>query len=78
MTEKEARLKELFDSLKECQRCDLWESRTNVVFGSGSADADVVFVGEAPGYNEDLQAEPFVGAAGKFLDELLGEILCED
>jgi len=75
LTEKEARLNELYDSLKDCRRCDLSEGRTNVVFGSGSADADVVFVGEAPGRNEDLQAEPFVGAAGKFLDELLRDIL---
>jgi len=75
LTEKEARLNELYESLKDCRRCDLSEGRTNVVFGSGSADADVVFVGEAPGRNEDLQAEPFVGAAGKFLDELLRDIL---
>lgn len=75
MTEKEARLNELCDSLKDCRRCGLSEGRTNVVFGSGSADADVVFVGEAPGYHEDLKAEPFVGAAGKFLEELLKDIL---
>jgi uracil-DNA glycosylase family 4 len=68
---KEARLKTLFDSLKDCRRCDLWEGRTNIVFGSGSPDARLVFVGEAPGYHEDLQAEPFVGSAGRFLDELL-------
>lgn len=75
MTEQEARLKELHDSLVDCQRCDLSKGRTHVVFGSGSADADIVFVGEAPGRNEDLQAEPFVGPAGKFLDELLRDIL---
>ena len=75
MTEKEAKLKELQDSLVDCRRCDLSEGRINVVFGAGSADADVVFVGEAPGRNEDIQAEPFVGAAGKFLDELLRDIL---
>ncbi len=75
MTEKEAKLKRLHDSLVDCQRCDLSGGRTHVVFGSGSADADLVFVGEAPGRNEDLQAEPFVGPAGKFLDELLRDIL---
>jgi DNA polymerase len=75
MTEKEARLNALHDSLKDCRRCGLSEGRTNVVFGSGSADADLVFVGEAPGRNEDLEAEPFIGAAGKFLDELLRNIL---
>jgi DNA polymerase len=53
----------------------LSEHRTTVVFGSGSAEARVMFVGEAPGYNEDIQGEPFVGAAGKLLDELLQEIL---
>jgi DNA polymerase len=72
---KEAKLLSLAESLEGCQLCGLWEGRTNIVFGSGSPDARVVFVGEAPGYHEDLQAEPFVGSAGKFLDELLKEIL---
>jgi len=75
LSDKQARLSELHESLRDCRRCDLSEGRINVVFGSGSADADVVFVGEAPGRNEDLQAEPFIGAAGKFLDELLRDIL---
>lgn len=75
MTEKGTELNDLCESLKDCRRCDLSESRTNVVFGSGSPDANVVFVGEAPGYHEDLQAEPFVGSAGRFLEELLSEIL---
>jgi uracil-DNA glycosylase family 4 len=75
VTEKEKLLAELYESLKDCQRCGLAEGRTNVVFGSGSPDADLVLVGEAPGYHEDLQGEPFVGAAGKFLDELLSDIL---
>jgi DNA polymerase len=75
LTEKEGNLRELYESLKDCRRCNLSEGRSNVVFGSGSADADLVLVGEAPGYNEDLKAEPFVGAAGKFLDELLKDIL---
>jgi DNA polymerase len=52
----------------------LAETRTQVVFGVGAFDADIMFVGEAPGKNEDLQGEPFVGAAGKLLDRLLGEI----
>ena len=72
---KEAELKTLADSIGDCRRCDLWEGRTNIVFGSGSPDARLVFVGEAPGYHEDLQAEPFVGSAGRFLDELLRDIL---
>lgn len=49
-------------------------SATQLVFGDGNADTDVVFIGEAPGKNEDLQGKPFVGAAGKFLDEMLGMI----
>ena len=55
----------------QCTQCALCQTRTNVVFGDGAADAEVLFVGEGPGENEDLQGEPFVGAAGKFLDEML-------
>lgn len=67
-----------FEALREralgCTSCRLSETRTNVVFGVGDFGADLMLVGEAPGRNEDLQGEPFVGAAGKLLDELLGEI----
>lgn len=67
-----------FEALREraliCTACPLSETRTNVVFGVGDLGADLMFVGEAPGHNEDLQGEPFVGAAGKLLDELLAEI----
>jgi uracil-DNA glycosylase family 4 len=59
---------------RDCTRCALAESRTKVVFGSGDADADLMFVGEAPGANEDRAGLPFVGQAGKLLDQLLGEI----
>jgi uracil-DNA glycosylase family 4 len=60
---------------RECTRCaELAATRTSVVFGAGNADADLMFVGEAPGANEDLQGLPFVGAAGKLLETLLGEI----
>ncbi len=58
--------------LGDCHRCALAETRTNLVFGVGDGQARVMIIGEAPGKNEDLQGEPFVGAAGKFLDELLG------
>jgi uracil-DNA glycosylase family 4 len=75
LTEKESLLRDLHESLVDCRRCGLSEGRTNVVFGSGAADAELVLVGEAPGYNEDIQGEPFVGAAGRFLDELLRDIL---
>jgi uracil-DNA glycosylase len=53
---------------------DLTETATNLVFGAGNPDAEIVFIGEAPGKNEDLQGLPFVGAAGKFLDEMLAGI----
>lgn len=59
--------------VKNCQACALCETRTNIVFGDGDPHARVLIVGEAPGKNEDLQGKPFVGAAGKFLDELLEE-----
>jgi len=54
-----------------CTRCRLSQGRTQVVFGSGNADADVMFVGEAPGFHEDKQGLPFVGQAGKLLEKLL-------
>lgn len=60
--------------IKDCQNCSLGESRTKFVFGVGNPDADLVFVGEAPGKNEDLQGEPFVGKAGKLLDKILQAI----
>jgi DNA polymerase len=74
----QARREELlavFHQAKGCTRCpQLAATRTTVVFGSGNADADLMFVGEAPGRHEDLQGVPFVGQAGKLLDQLLGEI----
>ncbi len=75
MTEKAKALKQLSEVVEACQKCDLAQGRTTVVFGDGSPDADIVFVGEAPGYHEDLQGKPFVGSAGRFLDELLQDIL---
>jgi DNA polymerase len=65
---------ELRDSALVCTACRLAETRTNVVFGAGDPEARLMLVGEAPGRNEDLQGEPFVGAAGQLLDELLGSI----
>ena len=59
---------------KNCTKCDLCKTRTNVVFGVGPQKADIMFIGEGPGEQEDLQGEPFVGAAGKFLDEMLSII----
>src|SRR5205807_10334811 len=57
-----------------CTNCRLSEGRTQVVFGNGDSDADLMFVGEAPGFHEDQQGYPFVGQAGKLLDRLLGGI----
>lgn len=57
-----------------CTKCGLCETRHNVVFGVGPRDADVMFIGEGPGEQEDLQGEPFVGAAGKLLDDMLSII----
>lgn len=64
-------LYELYDKIKNCQRCPLGASRTNLVFGSGNPQAAIVFVGEAPGRDEDLQGEPFVGRAGQLLTKII-------
>ncbi|MEC4294718.1 uracil-DNA glycosylase [Adlercreutzia shanghongiae] len=64
-------LEELQTEVAACRRCPLCDGRTQTVFGVGSPEARVLIVGEAPGKNEDLQGEPFVGAAGKYLNELL-------
>jgi len=68
------RLQILEDYVRSCKRCSLHATRTNAVPGTGPVDADVMIVGEAPGFNEDVQGKPFVGAAGKLLDTLLGQI----
>ena len=64
----------LYHEVRDCHRCPLGAVRTNPVFGMGNADADLMFIGEAPGAEEDRQGKPFVGRAGKLLDELLAEI----
>ena len=63
--------KELEEQCLRCQKCALADTRTNVVFGVGSKTAEVMFIGEGPGENEDLQGEPFVGRAGQLLDDML-------
>ena len=65
-------LDELRVQVESCRRCPLCDGRTQTVFGVGNPHARVIFIGEAPGKNEDLQGEPFVGAAGHYLNELLG------
>ncbi len=73
-SERRELLKTVYEEARECVRCPLHQTRTTVVFGAGNANADVMFIGEAPGANEDRMGLPFVGQAGKLLDKLLGEI----
>ena len=61
----------LEQTCKSCRKCALADTRHNVVFGVGPRDAEVMFIGEGPGENEDLQGEPFVGRGGKLLDDML-------
>jgi uracil-DNA glycosylase family 4 len=68
------RLDELAREASTCTRCRLSAGRTQVVFADGNPDADLMFIGEGPGYHEDVQGLPFVGAAGQLLNRLLGEI----
>jgi uracil-DNA glycosylase family 4 len=68
------RLEELARTAAACTRCRLSAGRTHVVFADGDPDADLMFIGEGPGYHEDVQGLPFVGAAGQLLNRLLGEI----
>ena len=77
MTDATARastLRDYADATAGCTRCALAEGRTQVVFGAGHPDADLMFVGEAPGFHEDKQGVPFVGQAGKLLDSLLAGV----
>jgi DNA polymerase len=66
-------LRELREAAKGCRACDLWRNATQTVFGAGPAKAEVMFVGEQPGDQEDLAGEPFVGPAGRVFDEALAE-----
>jgi DNA polymerase len=67
-------LTDLYKEIQVCQKCILSQGRTNAVPGEGPEDADILFIGEGPGFHEDRQGRPFVGAAGKFLEELLAAI----
>lgn len=64
----------LYREIKVCQKCILAQGRTNTVPGEGPSDAEIMFIGEGPGFHEDRQGRPFVGAAGNYLDELLERI----
>lgn len=67
-------LESLREILGDCKECELYNTRTNIVYGYGSEEARIMFIGEAPGSHEDKQGYPFVGAAGKLLDQLLASI----
>ena len=67
-------LSELYEEIALCQQCEIAKYRTKVVPGEGAGDADILFIGEAPGWHEDQQGRPFVGPAGLYLDELLASI----
>ncbi|MFO7773854.1 MAG: uracil-DNA glycosylase [Dehalococcoidia bacterium] len=67
-------LARLYEEIEACQDCELAKHRTRAVPGEGAEDADLLFIGEAPGWHEDQQGRPFVGPAGQFLDQLLASI----
>lgn len=67
-------LTELYQQIELCYKCDIARARTKVVPGEGAENAEIMFIGEAPGFHEDQQGRPFVGPAGQFLDRLLGLI----
>ncbi len=67
-------LNELYQCIRSCHKCEISKARTNAVPGEGAENAEVMFIGEAPGWHEDKQGRPFVGSAGQFLDQLLKSI----
>jgi DNA polymerase len=67
-------LTEFYEEIANCQRCILSQARKNTVPGEGPEDAEIMFIGEGPGFHEDQQGRPFVGSAGRFLEELLEDI----
>lgn len=71
---KEHEIKFIENQVKNCKKCELWKTRNRPVPGDGNLDADIMLIGEAPGYNEDIKGLPFVGKAGKILDELLDSV----
>jgi len=74
LEERQAKLKAIAAEVAACQKCPLYRSRTRTVPGAGPADARIMFIGEAPGFHEDQQGLPFVGASGKYLTELLAGV----
>ncbi len=74
MKQKQEEINKLKNEILNCKKCKLGKTRTNPVIGEGSSEAKIMFIGEAPGFNEDKQGKPFVGQAGKIFDELLSSI----
>ncbi|MGC9398769.1 MAG: uracil-DNA glycosylase family protein [Anaerolineae bacterium] len=74
MTSAESTLEAIHKEIRACRRCPLHAGRTHAVPGAGPIQADIMFIGEAPGFHEDQQGLPFVGRAGQFLDELLADV----
>lgn len=74
IAEKTLRIEKLRAQIASCERCRLHKTRTHTVPGEGSLEADIMFIGEAPGRNEDLQGKPFVGRAGNIFDQLLSSV----
>ena len=70
----EVNFKNLEKKISNCKKCELWKSKTNYVFGKGSINTLILFIGEAPGKNEDKFGIPFIGKAGKLLDDLIRHI----
>lgn len=68
------RLDRFYNEIKDCMKCPLGKTRTRFVFGSGNPDADILLIGEAPGFHEDQKGVPFVGAAGNLLNKVLASI----
>ena len=72
MTDFEQKLKPIYEKCLHCEKCSLCKSRTNIVFSAGVPNSKLMLIGEAPGYYEDMEGEPFVGKAGQLLDKILG------
>ena len=71
---KQKRMNELIHQIRECRKCTLWKNAKNPVPGEGDLNTSLMMIGEAPGYHEDIKGQPFVGSAGRVLDELLMSI----
>ena len=71
---RQGEIQKIAEEVRKCRKCSLWQTRRNAVAGEGNLNSPIVLIGEAPGYWEDVRGKPFVGAAGKILDEILERI----